>query len=69
MTSADYMTDRYSRHTGGENLAFCDGHAGPWSKLHTETDPAGKEALDAHNAANSIQIGFLSGDNEIYDLK
>lgn len=27
LTSADYMKDQYSRHNGGENIAFADGHA------------------------------------------
>ena len=26
-TAAEYMTDKYSRHNGGENLAMADGHA------------------------------------------
>jgi prepilin-type N-terminal cleavage/methylation domain-containing protein/prepilin-type processing-associated H-X9-DG protein len=26
-TSADFMNDKYSRHNGGENIAFADGHA------------------------------------------
>lgn len=57
------------RHLGQTNVAFCDGHARSWRQLHTETDPAAKEALDSHNAVESIQIGFLSATNDIYDLK
>ena len=67
--SARYAGAQGYRHLRQTNLAFCDGHADPWSKVYTETDPAGKEALDAHNAGDSIQIGFLSPDNGIYDLK
>jgi len=57
------------RHSGQTNVAFCDGHARPWREIHTETDPVAQEILDSHNAADSIQIGFLSADNNIYDLK
>lgn len=57
------------RHLGRTNVAFCDGHARSWQRIHTETDPAAKEVLDRHNATNDIQIGFLSAANDLYDLK
>jgi len=57
------------RHRGKTNVAFCDGHAQPWSTLYNNTDPIGRQTLDAYNACNRIQIGFLSPDNSLYDLK
>jgi len=57
------------RHLRQTNVAFCDGHAGPWHEIHTETDPAGEKALEAHNAQGDVRIGFLSPNNDIYDLK
>jgi prepilin-type processing-associated H-X9-DG protein len=57
------------RHLQQTNVAFCDGHAQSWRQVHTETDPAAREVLDSHNVTSDIQIGFLSANNEIYDLK
>lgn len=67
--SARYAGAQGYRHLRQTNVAFCDGHARPWSDVYTETDPAGKETLDAHNAGGGVQIGFLSPDNGMYDLK
>lgn len=67
--SARFAGAQGYRHLRQTNVAFCDGHAAPWSEVHTETDLAGKNELDAHNAADRVQIGFLSKDNDIYDLK
>ena len=57
------------RHLGRTNVAFSDGHARSWNEVYTETDPAAKRVLDESNATDRIQIGFLSPDNSIYDLK
>jgi prepilin-type processing-associated H-X9-DG protein len=57
------------RHLRQTNVAFCDGHAGPWSEVYTATDPAAKKVLDTHNAEEGVPIGFLSPDNGLYDLK
>jgi prepilin-type processing-associated H-X9-DG protein len=45
------------RHRQQTNVAFCDGHARPWSEIHTKTDPAAKEILDESNATDRIQTG------------
>ncbi|MBU0608402.1 MAG: DUF1559 domain-containing protein [Armatimonadetes bacterium] len=39
-TSAEYMTDRYSRHNGGENITFADGHAKWMSSLSIHGTPS-----------------------------
>ncbi len=57
------------RHQGRTSVAFCDGHARSWQKVYTETDPAAKAVLDEYNATDDIQIGFLSADNNAYDLR
>ena len=57
------------RHLRQTNVAFCDGHARPWSEVYIETDPAARSVLGESNATDSVQIGFLSPDNSIYDLK
>ncbi|MEN6426806.1 MAG: DUF1559 domain-containing protein [Phycisphaerales bacterium] len=57
------------RHMRQTNLAFCDGHVGPWSEISTQTDPVGKKTLDACNSQGGVPIGFLSSDNSLYDLK
>lgn len=57
------------RHQGQTNVAFCDGHVASWKEIHTETDPAAKALLDDYNAKSDGQIGFLTSDNRIYDLK
>ncbi len=67
--SARYAGAQGYRHMGRTNVAFCDGHVGPWSKIFTKTDSTGKKILDAHNGAGDVQVGFLSADNSLYDLK
>jgi len=57
------------RHLHQTNVAFCDGHTESWSDIHTETAPAGKDILDDHNQSQAVQIGFLTPDNRLYDLK
>jgi len=57
------------RHLQQTNVAFCDGHARPWKKIHTDTDPAAQAILDAYNETADIRVGFLSPDNRSYDLR
>lgn len=57
------------RHLGATSVVFCDGHARFQRERHTNTDPASRTILEQHNAAHENQIGFLSGDNGLYDLK
>ena len=51
-SGADYMKERYSRHTGGETVAFADGHA-KWfpsrSIMGTATPSYGTAASNAQN--------------------
>jgi prepilin-type processing-associated H-X9-DG protein len=56
------------RHLDRTNVAFCDGHTESWEDLFTDTDPIGQEALDTYNRTHDEKIGFLSKDNEYYDL-
>lgn len=67
--SARYAGAQGYRHQGQTNAAFCDGHAEPWSEIHTETDPSAKNHLDNYNAKDDVKVGFLTSDNRIYDLK
>ncbi|MBP7050627.1 MAG: DUF1559 domain-containing protein [Phycisphaerae bacterium] len=67
--SARYAGAQGYRHLRQTNVAFCDGHAGPWSEVHTRTDSSAKGILDTHNAKGDVRIGFLSCDNGLYDLK
>ncbi len=57
------------RHLGRTNISFCDGHAESQKDIFTHTDPIGEDQLIRYNETNSIDIGFLSEDNRIYDLK
>jgi prepilin-type N-terminal cleavage/methylation domain-containing protein/prepilin-type processing-associated H-X9-DG protein len=40
LTSQDFMTDKYSRHNGGENIAFADGHAKWMASMAIHGTPA-----------------------------
>jgi len=57
------------RHLHATNVAFCDGHAFSVREPHVNTDPAGRDILEQHNRTHDDQIGFLSGDNGLYDLQ
>ena len=57
------------RHLGTTNVAFCDGHARFLRDVHTNTDPVSRDTLIEHNDSHASQIGFLSSDNSLYDLK
>lgn len=57
------------RHCHRTNVGFCDGHVASMKDAFTEMDSIGKTQLDAYNASNEVQIGFLSEDNRIYDLQ
>ncbi|HDL08584.1 MAG TPA: prepilin-type N-terminal cleavage/methylation domain-containing protein [Desulfobacteraceae bacterium] len=57
------------RHLDKTNVAFCDGHAESTRKIFTNTDSIGQDQLDRYNETHNIKIGFLSKDNELYDLK
>ncbi len=50
------------RHLQRTNVAFCDGHAASWSQRFTDT-----YAFDKSNVAEGT--GFLSADNNMYDLE
>jgi prepilin-type processing-associated H-X9-DG protein len=73
----DASLDEAFRHAGAQgyrhlrqtNVAFCDGHAASWRDIHTQTAPAAKAMLDAHNRSHAVRIGFLSPDNRVYDLE
>lgn len=57
------------RHLKKTNAAFSDGHSKSIKEIYTKTDSIGQEQLERYNKANSIKIGFLSDNNNIYDLK
>lgn len=54
------------RHLKKTNVAFADGHAESWSKQFSET-----YSFDKHNVLphGDVQTGFLSIDNNLYDLE
>lgn len=61
------FTDRYAgtqdyRHLGATNVAYCDGSARSVRTLYTETDKWSKDRIGEGT-------GFLSADNDAYDLK
>jgi prepilin-type N-terminal cleavage/methylation domain-containing protein/prepilin-type processing-associated H-X9-DG protein len=62
--TATYMTDAYSRHLGGEHIAFADGHA-KWYKSQTiwgsAPAPAGMTGARPLAADNDKWLGRLSG--------
>ena len=61
------FTGRYAgtqgyRHMGKTNVVFADGHAVSWPERHTESYP--------HEVPNIAEgTGFLSEDDELYDLQ
>ena len=57
------------RHLNSTNLAFGDGHAESFKSLFTDTEGSGKIWLDKHNNISKTQVGFISPDNSLYDLK
>jgi len=61
--TATYMTDRYSRHLGGEHIAFADGHA-KWFKSQSiwgsAPAPAGMVGAKPNAADNNKWLGLLS---------
>jgi prepilin-type processing-associated H-X9-DG protein len=57
------------RHLHTTNVAFCDGHAAFQRDLYVDTDSISRDILEQHNQTHGSQIGFLSPDNRLYDLK
>ncbi|MGD2093678.1 MAG: type II secretion system protein [Phycisphaerales bacterium] len=57
------------RHLHTTNVAFCDGHADFFQKVHINTDPYSRDILEEHNRTHQNKIGFLSEDNRLYDLE
>ena len=57
------------RHLRATNVAFCDGHARSQHERFTDTDSVSRDILEQHNETAASPIGFLSADNDLYDLK
>ena len=58
------------RHLGKTNIAYRDGSVGNTRQLYSETDPSGKNNIDIYNEnRGSVKVGFLSKDNDAYDLE
>jgi prepilin-type N-terminal cleavage/methylation domain-containing protein/prepilin-type processing-associated H-X9-DG protein len=52
------------RHLERTNVVFSDGHAAGWQELYAET-----AANQKQNVLDAPQVGFLSEDNSLYDLR
>lgn len=65
------------RHNDKTNVAWADGHAGSENKYYTDSydkvynTPLDyiKDQLDKYNENAKVKIGFLSNDNDAYDLR
>jgi prepilin-type processing-associated H-X9-DG protein len=57
------------RHIHTTNIAFCDGHADSQKEIFTNTNSAAQKILEEYNQTSENQIGFLSQNNKLYDLK
>ena len=55
------------RHLGRTNVAYCDGTVASISQLYSETKS--KAIIEKYNKQSIVQVGFLSVDNDAYDLK
>jgi prepilin-type N-terminal cleavage/methylation domain-containing protein/prepilin-type processing-associated H-X9-DG protein len=69
--NARYAGTQGYRHRRRTNVAFCDGRAVSWDKLYTNVEPARYITdLEVHNEeTRDNKIGFLSPDNNAYDLR
>ena len=58
------------RHLGKTNIAYCDGSVSSTRQLYAETDQSGKNNINQYNENREYgKVGFLSKDNDAYDLE
>jgi len=57
------------RHRGKTNVAWCDGSSSSQEECFTDTVSSGKDELELYNKTATEKIGFLSKDNDAYDLE